>query len=76
VSLRKLNKEVADMIGRAFENMPSSFGTSVCVLELRGVSTTANSDSVSASREPHFMLELISLVAEEDVKEALECPQI
>jgi hypothetical protein len=53
--------------------MPSSFGTAFSAHELRGPSSEANNDSVFACREPHFILEFISLVEnEEDVKESVE----
>ncbi|OBT42515.1 hypothetical protein VE00_06233 [Pseudogymnoascus sp. WSF 3629] len=73
VSIRKLNEDATEILGRAFEKMPSSFGTSLGVHELRGPSAAPNPKSVFASREPHFMLELISLVAkEEEVNESIE----
>ncbi|OBT69935.1 hypothetical protein VE03_00413 [Pseudogymnoascus sp. 23342-1-I1] len=73
VSIRKLNEDATEILGRAFEKMPSSFQTSVCVHELRGPLAAPNPDSVFASREPHFMLELISLVAKkEEVDESVE----
>ncbi|OBT84640.1 hypothetical protein VE02_05460 [Pseudogymnoascus sp. 03VT05] len=73
VSIRKLNENATKILGREFEKMPSSFGTSLGVHELRGPSAAPNSDSVFASREPHFMLELISLVVkEEEVNESIE----
>jgi hypothetical protein len=73
VSIRKLTKEATQILSKAFEKMPSSFGTGFTLHELRGPSAAPNPDSVFASREPHFMLELISMVGnEEDLKESEE----
>lgn len=73
ISVRNWSKETSQILSRGFDNMPSSFGTAFSVHELRGPSTAPNPDSVFASREPHFMLEFISLVGNEhEVKESEE----
>ncbi|EKD17010.1 uncharacterized protein L3040_000461 [Drepanopeziza brunnea f. sp. 'multigermtubi'] len=56
-SLKKITSEVAAVIGDNFSGMGDD-----CLFtlhELRGVSASANKDSVFATREPHFMLEIL-----------------
>jgi hypothetical protein len=71
LNVRKWTKETSKILGSHLDKMPSSIGTAVSVHELRGPSAAPNPDSVFRVREPHFMLEFISLVAkEEDFKES------
>ena len=71
INIRKWTKETSQILSRGIHRMPSLFGTAFSLHELRGPSAAPNPDSVFAAREPHFMLEFISLVnQEENVKES------
>lgn len=71
INLRKWTKETSKILGSFLDKMPSSIGTAVSVHELHGPSAAPNPGSVFRAREPHFMVELISLVKkEEDFQES------
>jgi hypothetical protein len=73
ISVRKWSKETSHILARGIDSMPSTPGTAYSLHELSGPSASPNPDSVFGSREPHFMLEFISMVEnEEDAKESEE----
>ncbi|KAI9929661.1 hypothetical protein ASPWEDRAFT_172675 [Aspergillus wentii DTO 134E9] len=71
-SVRRISPQVAEAIARHLVNMPADPGTMLSVHELRGVSAEAKSDSVFATREPHFMLEMCGFATAEIGKAASE----
>ena len=73
INVRGWSKTTSEIIGRALDKMPSSNGTAFSLHELRGPSAAPNADSVFGTREPHFMLEFLSMVdKEEDVADSEE----
>lgn len=73
LSVRRWTKETTQIIGRYLDIMPTSIGTGFIMHEIRGPSAAPNTGSVFRSREPHLMLELISMVSkEEDTEESEE----
>ncbi|KAF5014467.1 hypothetical protein F66182_14534, partial [Fusarium sp. NRRL 66182] len=63
--------EVADTILKHIERLPSDPSTVISIHQLRGVSACAKSNSVFASREPHYMLEIVGCAtAPERAKES------
>jgi len=57
-SVREMTPELTDCLGRALERLPADPGAMFAVHQCRPPSS-ATSDSVFASREPHSMLEMI-----------------
>ena len=73
LSIRGLTSEAIETIARNVEKMPATLGTAFSMHELRGASAAPNGESVFGSREPHFMMELITTVADRgDLKGAQE----
>jgi hypothetical protein len=73
ISARKWSKETSHILARGIDSIPSTSGTAYTLHELHGPSASPNPDSIFGSREPHFMLEFISIVEnEEDAKESEE----
>ena len=73
ISVRKWTTKTTEILSRGIQRMPSIVGTAFTLHELRGPSAAPNPDSVFAAREPHIMLEIISLVdKEENSKESEE----
>lgn len=63
--------EVAETIAGHLENLPSNPSTMLSIHQLRGFSASPKSDSVFASREPHYMLEIVGCsTTKELVKES------
>jgi hypothetical protein len=65
--------EVAETIAGYLEKMPSDPLTMISIHQLRGYSACARSDSVFASREAHYMLEIVGCATAKDfAKESQE----
>jgi hypothetical protein len=60
LNIRKMTPEAVAVMGRNVEKMPSALGVALSIHELRGPSTAPSDQSVLGSREPHFVLELVS----------------
>jgi hypothetical protein len=66
-SLRRISSDVAEIIGKYLEKMPSDSATMFSIHELRpSISTEADDTSVFGTREPHFMLEILGVAAKEE----------
>ena len=73
INVRRWTKKTTEIISKGLDKMPSSTGTAFSLHELRGPSAAPNADSVFGTREPHFMLEFLSMVdREEDVADSEE----
>lgn len=73
-SVTAITPTLAEVIGQNLAKMPADPGTMFSVHQLRGASATPQkpSSSVFASREPHFMLEILGYAAEEKQQEEAE----
>lgn len=70
-SLRRISPLTAAAIGRILARMPSGDGPMISIHQLRGPSAGPQSQpSVFATREPHYMLELLGFVTEGDREQA------
>ncbi|KAE8329396.1 hypothetical protein BDV39DRAFT_47599 [Aspergillus sergii] len=68
LNLHNVTPEVAEAIGRNLTTLPSDPGTMISVHQLRGPSAAPKDNSVFATREPHYMLEILGFAAVEDRK--------
>ncbi|CRG83597.1 hypothetical protein PISL3812_00951 [Talaromyces islandicus] len=71
-SVREMTQEVTECIGRALENMPKDPGTMLSIHQLRTLSETPASPSVFATRESHFMLEIVGCATKTENAERSE----
>ena len=74
-NIRKITPAVAEVVGRNLAIMPDDPGTMFSIHELRGPSAgrpESSTHSVFASREPHFMFEVLGFVTDEKGKEGSE----
>ncbi|PWY88870.1 D-lactate dehydrogenase [Aspergillus sclerotioniger CBS 115572] len=71
-NIRRITPAVAEVIGRNLAIMPGDMGTMFSIHELRGPSAVEKGDSVFASREPHFMFEVLGFVTDEKGREESE----
>jgi hypothetical protein len=58
-NLRQITPQVAEIIGHYITEMPSNPATVFSIHQLRGPSAAPKQDSVFATREPHYMLEIL-----------------
>ncbi|KAB8223979.1 hypothetical protein BDV33DRAFT_227775 [Aspergillus novoparasiticus] len=68
LNLHNITLEVAEAIGRNLTTLPSDPGTMISVHQLRGPSAAPKDNSVFATREPHYMLEILGFATVEDRK--------
>ena len=68
-TVHHITPEVAASIGRSLAKMPSDPVTMFTIHELRGPSAAPRDDSVFAMREPHFMLEIMGCVVNEESRQ-------
>ncbi|OJZ80650.1 hypothetical protein ASPFODRAFT_212404 [Aspergillus luchuensis CBS 106.47] len=68
-NIRRINPVVAEVIGRNVASMPSDPGTMLSIHQLRGQSAGEDASklehSVFATREPHYMLEILGCGTDE-----------
>ncbi|KAI7977991.1 hypothetical protein EIK77_009531 [Talaromyces pinophilus] len=65
-NLPEITPEAAECLGRHLAKMPSDLCTMFSIHQSRTTTSTPNSDSVFAVREPHFMLEIIGCATTEE----------
>jgi hypothetical protein len=58
-NLRQITPQVAEIIGHYITEMPSNPATVFSIHQLRGPSAAPKQNSVFATREPHYMLEIL-----------------
>ncbi len=68
-SFRQVSDELTDIVAKSFENMPDDPVTMFTIHELRGPSAAPDEESVFASREPHFMFEILGTTLLEENRE-------
>jgi hypothetical protein len=66
----QLTPEVVETLGRHLEKMPSDPGAMFSIHQSRVSSAHPQSNSVFASREPHFMLEILGYSSQENSEES------
>lgn len=70
-SVRRISPSIAEAMGRNLARMPADPGAMVSIHQLRGPSAgPQNHASVFASREPHYMLELLGYTTGGDPEES------
>ncbi|OGM45315.1 D-lactate dehydrogenase [Aspergillus bombycis] len=72
LNLHNVTPEVTEAIGRNLTTLPSDPGTMMSVHQLRGPSAAPKGSSVFATREPHYMLEILGFATVENRKEEAE----
>ncbi|OKL60649.1 hypothetical protein UA08_04052 [Talaromyces atroroseus] len=65
-NLYELTPELVETIGKNLEKLPSDHGTMFSIHQSSVSSATPQSNSVFASREPHFMLEILGYATQEN----------
>lgn len=68
LNLYSVTPEVAEAIGRNLTTLPTDPGTMISMHQLRGPSAAPKDNSVFATREPHYMLEIVGFAVVEDRK--------
>lgn len=71
-SVKEITGDVAECIGRALEKLPADPGTMFSIHQFRNSSETPASDSVFATREPHFMFEIVGCAITKEKAETSE----
>ncbi|OJJ51659.1 hypothetical protein ASPZODRAFT_127775 [Penicilliopsis zonata CBS 506.65] len=71
-NLYRITPEVTETIGRNLAQMPFDPATMFVIHPLRGPSAAPREDSVFASREPHFMLEILGFAVTKENRQAAE----
>lgn len=72
VSVKRFTPEIAEVIGRHLEIMPTFPGMGMSVHSLHGESAKSREGTCFAAREPHEMIEIISVVTEEKNAESAQ----
>lgn len=67
-NLYHVTPQVTEVLGRNLAKMPSDLATMFSIHQLRGPGATPHDDSIFASREPHFMLEVLGFSTKEETK--------
>lgn len=71
-SVKKITGDVAECISRALEKLPADPGTMFSIHQFRNSSETPANDSVFATREPHFVFEIVGCAITKEKAEASE----